>query len=175
MKLPWRLALQVNYPRQARPTLAHCARYSRWNSFRRDRRIGFMRHHHPQLEKIMAEWDVAVDHAGAHRWALKILPALTRVFHQRKRPTGRSSRMDETHIKISGLGRHLHRAVDSPGHASDFLLTVRRDVAAARRFFEQVIGLHDEPQKTTIDKSRAKADTVHDRSTMRVAPSKPCT
>ena len=47
------------------------------------------------------------------------------------------------------------RAVDRMGQTVDFLLTARRDEAAARRFFEQAINLHDVPEKITIDKSGA--------------------
>jgi putative transposase len=32
------------------------------------------------IEEMMAERGVTVDHATVHRWALKILPALTDVF-----------------------------------------------------------------------------------------------
>jgi transposase-like protein len=42
----------------------------------------------------------------------------------------------------------------------DFLLTARRDVAAARRFFERAIGQHDVPEKITIDKSGANTAAV---------------
>ena len=44
------------------------------------------------LEEMMAEWGVEVDHATVHRWALKILPVLAKVFRRRKRPVGRSWR-----------------------------------------------------------------------------------
>ena len=43
----------------------------------------------------------------------------------------------------------------------DFLLTAHRDVAAARRFFERAIDLHDAPEKITIDKSGANTAAVH--------------
>jgi transposase-like protein len=56
-------------------------------------------------------------------------------------------------------GRHtykyLYRAVDRLGQTVDFLLTARRDVAAARRFFERAIGQHDVPEKITIDRSES--------------------
>ena len=43
----------------------------------------------------------------------------------------------------------------------DFLLTARRDLAAARRFFERAMDLHGEPEKITIDKSGANTAAVH--------------
>jgi len=42
------------------------------------------------LEEMMAEWGVEVDHTTVHRWALKIWPVLAKVFRHRKRPVGRS-------------------------------------------------------------------------------------
>lgn len=112
------------------------------------------------LEEMMAERGVIVDHATVHRWALKILPALTIVFRRRKRPVGGCWRMDETYILVGGQWKYLYRAVDRMGQTVDFLLTARRDEAAARRFFEQAINLHDVPEKITIDKSGANTAAV---------------
>ena len=53
-----------------------------------------------------------------------------------------------------------YRAVDKPGQTVDFLLTAHRDLAAARRFFEQAIDQHDVPQSITIDKSGANTAAV---------------
>ena len=113
------------------------------------------------LEEMMAERGVAVDHATVYRWALKLLPLLAKVFRGRKRPVGRSWRMDETSIRIGGQWKYLYRAVDRLGQAVDFLLTARRDGAAARRFFERAIDLHDVPEKVTIDKSGVHTAAVH--------------
>ena len=63
--------------------------------------------------------------------------------------------MDETYVKVAGQRKYLYRAVDKLGQTVDFLLTARRDVAAARRFFERAIDHHDVPEKITIDKSGA--------------------
>ncbi len=68
--------------------------------------------------------------------------------------------MDETYILVGGQWKYLYRAVDRMGHTVDFLLTARRDEAAARRFFEQAISLHDIPEKITIDKSGANTAAV---------------
>ena len=112
------------------------------------------------LEEMMAERGVVVDHATVHRWAVKILPVLAAVFRRRKRPVGSSWRVDETYIKVGGQWKYLYRAVDRLGHTVDFLLTAKRDVAAARRFFERAIDLHDVPEKITIDKSGANTAAV---------------
>jgi putative transposase len=112
------------------------------------------------LEEMMAERGVAVDHATVHRWALKILPVFAKVFRSRKRPVGRSWRMDETYIRVNGEWKYLYRAVDRLGHTVDFLLTARRDITAARRFFERAIDQNDVPEKITIDKSGANTAAV---------------
>jgi transposase-like protein len=48
------------------------------------------------LEEMMAERGVLVDHATVHRWALKMLPVLAAVFRQRKHSVGLSWRVDES-------------------------------------------------------------------------------
>ena len=112
------------------------------------------------LEEMMAERGVLVDHATVHRWSLKMLPVLAKVFRRRKHPVGRSWRVDETYLLVGGQWKYLYRAVDRLGQTVDFLLTARRDVAAARRFFERAIGQHDLPEKITIDKSGANTAAV---------------
>lgn len=57
--------------------------------------------------------------------------------------------------------KNLYRAVDRLDHTVDFLLTAKRDHAAARSFFERAIGLHDVPEKITIDKSGANTAAGH--------------
>jgi putative transposase len=113
------------------------------------------------LEEMMAERGVIVDHATVHRWALKMLPVLAAVFRARKRSVGSSWRVDETYIKVGGQWKYLYRAVDRLGQTVDFLLTAHRDVAAARRFFARAIDRHDVPEKITIDKSGANTAAVN--------------
>jgi transposase-like protein len=94
------------------------------------------------LEEMMAERGVIVDHATVHRWAVKMPPVPAAVFRARKRSVGSSWRVDETYIKVGGQWKYLYRAVDRLGQTVDFLLTAHRDVAAARRFFERAIDQH---------------------------------
>ena len=86
------------------------------------------------IEEMMQERGVFVDHATVHRWAIKVLPVLAAVFRRRKRPVGRSWRMDETCIMVSGQWKYLYRAVDRDGDTVDFLLTAKRDKAAAPQY-----------------------------------------
>lgn len=63
--------------------------------------------------------------------------------------------MDETVIKLKGVWKYLYRTVDKEGDTVHFLLTARRDAAAARRFFHKSIEYDAVPDKSTTDKSDA--------------------
>jgi transposase-like protein len=81
------------------------------------------------LEEMMAERGVVVDHATVHRWALKILPVLAVVFRRRKRAVGSSSRVDKTYVKVGGRWKYLYRAVvkcSNGGTASPWRAAWRR-------------------------------------------------
>ena len=109
---------------------------------------------------MMQERGVFVDHSTVHRWAIKVLPVMAAIFRRRKRPVDLSWRMDETYIKVAGQWKYLYRAVDRAGDTVDFLLTAKRDKAAARRFLERAINLHGVPEKITIDKSGANTAAI---------------
>ena len=63
------------------------------------------------IEEMMAERGVFVDHSTLHRWSIKVLPVLAAVFRRRKRPVGRSWRMDETYVKVGGQWKYLYEPV----------------------------------------------------------------
>lgn len=110
-----------------------------------------------QLEDMMAERGVSVDHSTVHRWAVKLLPVLEKAFRLRKRPVGKSWRMDETYIRVKAEWRYLYRAVDRDGNTIDFLLRAHRDRTAARRYFEKSTAWNGAPDTVTIDKSGANS------------------
>ena len=103
---------------------------------------------------------MVVDNATIHWWLIKMMAAVAVAFRRLKRPVGTSSRIDETYIKVSGEWKYLYRAVDRAGHTIDFLLRGKRDLPAARRFFERAIDLHGVPEKVTIDKSGANTAAI---------------
>jgi putative transposase len=113
-----------------------------------------------QVEELMQERGVSVDHATINRWVLKYSPPLEAAFHRRKRPVWLSWRMDETYIKIKGQWYYLYRAVDKTGQTIDFLLTAQRDEHAAMRFLTKAIRRHGVPEKITIDGSEANAAAI---------------
>ena len=118
------------------------------------------------LEEMMEERGVFVDHSSINRWAIRFLPLLEKVFRKHKRPAGVSGRMGETYIKVKGAWKYLYRAVDKEGKTVYFLLTARRDIAAAMRFFEKALKASGAPAKLTMDKSgsnKAAMDDINGR------------
>jgi transposase-like protein len=113
-----------------------------------------------QVEELMQERGVSVDHATINRWVLKYSSQLEEAFHRRKCPVGRTWRMDETYIKVKGEWRYLYRAVDKTSQTIDFLLTEQRDQPAATRFLTKAIEQHDVPKKIPIDGSEANAAAI---------------
>lgn len=105
------------------------------------------------LDEMMAERGIVVDHSRLHRWVIRLVPLLDKAFRRDKRKAGRRWRMDETYIKVKGQWTYLYRAVDTAGQTINFLLTAKRDAAAVLRFFRKVIRHHGEPEVVTIDKS----------------------
>jgi putative transposase len=124
------------------------------------------------LEQMMAERGISVDHSTVHRWAMKLLPVLEKAFRRRKRPVGKSWRMDETYVKVKGQWKYLYRAVDKAGYTVDFLLRAHRDKAAARRYFKKSIDQNGEPDTVTIDKSGANLAALEAINADREAPIK---
>jgi transposase-like protein len=92
-----------------------------------------------QLEEMMDERGVEVDHSTLNRWVLKYVPLLERQFLARKRPVGPSWRMDETYVRGKGTWNYLYRPVDKAGATVDFLLSAKRDRNAALRFLRKTI------------------------------------
>ena len=118
-----------------------------------------------QLEEMMQERGVEVDHSSLNRWVIKYTPALDKAFRQRKRSVGVSWRMDETYIRVKGQWKYLYRAVDKTGLTVDFLLTAKRDRKAALRFLSKAIDQSGVPDKITIDKSGANTAAIEDYNT----------
>ena len=122
------------------------------------------------LEEMMEERGVTVDHSTVSRWAIRFLPLLEKTFRKYKRPVGGSWRMDETYIKVKGVWKYLYRAVDRDGKTIDFLLTAKRDKAAAKRFFDKAMQANGVPEKVTMDKSGANKAAIDEINANREKP-----
>src|SRR3954466_12331406 len=113
-----------------------------------------------QLEEMMGERGVAVDHSTLNRWVIKYAPEWEKQFRRRQRSVGRSWRMDETYVKLKGKWAYLYRAVDKEGHTIDFLLTPTRDRDAAEAFLRKAIRTQGLPEKITIDQSGSNTAAI---------------
>ena len=108
------------------------------------------------IEEMMLERGINVDHSTINRWVIHYAPLLEDEFRKNhKRKVGSSWRMDETYIKIKGGWHYLYRAVDKAGDTIDFMLSKKRNETAAKAFFIKAIGSNGLPEKVTIDKSGA--------------------
>ena len=97
------------------------------------------------LEEMMLERGVSVDHTTIYRWVQKYAPEIEkRLRWHQKGLTNRSWRVDETYIKVKGKWTYLYRAIDSKGDTIDFFLSKRRDAKSAKRFIKKCIGKVDE-------------------------------
>lgn len=112
------------------------------------------------VEELLAERGVKVDHSTINRWVVRYAPLLAAEARRREVPVGASWRMDETYIKVRGQWKYDYRAVDKAGATIDFLLTVKRDVKAARRFLRQAVVNNCTPDKINIDKSGANTAAI---------------
>ena len=68
------------------------------------------------LEEMMQERGVSVDHSTVNRWAIRFLPLLEKIFRRHKRPVGGSGRMDETYLtdvtQSLGTTEAVHRRIE---------------------------------------------------------------
>lgn len=109
------------------------------------------------LEQMMGERGVPVDHSTIYRWVQKYAPEIEkRLRWHWRRPQSTSWRVDETYVKIRGQWTYLYRAVDKFGNTIDFYLSPTRDAKAARRFLGKTLnGLKDWEKPTVINTDKA--------------------
>ena len=118
----------------------------------------------------MAERGVTVVHTTVMRWVIHYVSVVEKRWEKYARPTGSSWRVDETYIKVKGRWAYLYRAVDKQGQTVDFLLSEKRDTAAAKRFFIKAIGNNAAPAKITLDGYEASHQAVADLKAEGVLP-----
>src|SRR6201993_2664649 len=105
----------------------------------------------PDLVQMIAERGIVLSHTTILRWVQRYVPDFEKRWNQYARSGGDSWRVDETYLKVRGQWVYLYRAVDKEGRTVDFLLSKRRDVAAAKRFFSRATKQHGAPRVITLD------------------------
>ena len=91
------------------------------------------------LEEMMCERGLTVDHVTIFRWVQRYAPEIDRRMRPRLKMSGASFRIDETYVKVGKGWKYLYRAVDKDGATIEFMLSAKRDVPAAKRFFKKVM------------------------------------
>ena len=109
------------------------------------------------LEEIMMERGLSVDHTTIYRWVMIYAPEIEKRSRNYLKPTNDSMRVDETYIKVKGKWKYLYRAVDSNGNTLDFMLSSKRDHQAAKRFLKKVLKArhNKQPRVVNVDKNAA--------------------
>jgi len=92
------------------------------------------------VEELLAERGIQVDHVTIYRWVVHFTPLLADAARPCRHAVGDRWQIDETYVKVAGQWRYVYRAIDQFGHVIDVFVSPRRDVRAARRLFKQAIG-----------------------------------
>jgi transposase-like protein len=93
------------------------------------------------VEELLVERGVQVDHVTVFRWVQRFAPLLADAARFARHLPGDRWFVDETYIKVNGVWRYVYRAVDQYGQVIDVLVSARRDADAARRFFQRAIAV----------------------------------
>ena len=92
------------------------------------------------VEELLADRDVEVDHVTIYRWVQRFTPLLAEAARPCRHAVGDQWQVDETYVKVGGGWRYVYRAIDQFGQVVDVFVSPRRDATAARQFFERAIG-----------------------------------
>jgi IS6 family transposase len=105
------------------------------------------------VEELLAERGVTVDHVPSTRWVQRFTPEFIEAPRPCRHTPGDRWFVDETYVKVVGQWAYLYRAVDQHGQVIDVLLSVRRDLAAARQFFTRAMHAGTIPVEVTTDRA----------------------
>jgi transposase, IS6 family len=107
------------------------------------------------VEELLAERGVEVDHVTIFRWVQRFTPLLIDAARPCRHVTGDRWFVDETYVKIAGRWVYLYRAIDQFGQVIDVLVAENRDMAATRRFFTRALEHGPSPTEVTTDRAAA--------------------
>ncbi len=105
--------------------------------------------------ELLAERGITVDHVTIYRWVQRFTPEFIEAARFCRHAPGDRWFADETYVKVAGRWTYLYRAIDQHGQVIDVLLSARRDLAAARRFFTRALRAGTSPAEVTTDRAPA--------------------
>jgi IS6 family transposase len=106
-------------------------------------------------EELLAERGIHVDHVTVYRWVQRFTAEFIEAARPCRRLPGDRWFVDETYVKVAGRWTYLYRAIDQYGQVIDVMLSVRRDLAAARAFFARVLTVGVRPVEVTTHRAPA--------------------
>ncbi len=89
------------------------------------------------VEEVRRERGLDVDHSTVFRWVQRYALEINKRLRPHLKMSGTSYRLDETYVKVGKEWKYLYRAIDSTGQTIEFMLSAKRDVSAAKRFFNE--------------------------------------
>ena len=92
------------------------------------------------VEELLAERGIEVDHVTVYRWVVRFTPLLAEAARPCRHAVSDSWQIDETYVKVAGQWRYVYPAIDQAGQVIDVFASSRRNATAAHRFFERAIG-----------------------------------
>jgi transposase-like protein len=121
---------------------------------------------------MMRERGLDVDHSTVFRWVQRYAPEINKRVGQHLKMSGASYRVDETYIRVGKTCKYLCRAVDEEGNTIEFMLSAKRDVCAAKRFFKKMMraGHRRLPFSISVDKSAAYPEAFSTSQAAKIAP-----
>jgi transposase-like protein len=114
------------------------------------------------LEELLAERGIDVDHVTLFRWVQTFTPLLVDAARPARHAVGGRWFVDETYVKVAGVWRYVYRAVDERGQVIDVYVSARRDMAAARRFFTTALMAHGRPDEVVTDLAQALETVIEE-------------
>jgi len=114
------------------------------------------------LEELLTERGIEVDHVTIHRWVQRFTPLLIDAARPCRHTVGRCWFVDETYVKVAGTWRYVYRAVDEHGQVIDVYVSRRRDLVAARTFFRGALDAHGEPAQVITDLTQALETVIEE-------------
>ena len=107
------------------------------------------------VEELLAERGIEVDHVSIYRWVQRFTPLLIDAVRPCRHACGDRWFVDETYVKVSGRWIYLYRAIDQFGQVIDVLVSEKRDLVATRRFFTRALDHGPPPSEVTTDRAPA--------------------
>ena len=118
------------------------------------------------LEELLAERGIEVDHVTLFRWVQWFTPILAAAAGPCRHGVASRWFVDETYVKVSGSWRYVYRAVDEEGQVIDVFVAKKRDTKTATRVFSGAISVHGAPTEVTTDRSPALARAINEPLTL---------